>query len=138
MRGKSRDSSLQERASHTYTLRLGQSRNSILYQKKKKKKKKIKSLLFDPSPFLFINFLTLQSPMREREREMVSLFYFVTMKIIQLSCIILVLKKLRIFKIQGCQTYSAMLSFMWRAQFHQKVEMCFSVIVLELLIICIT
>ena len=31
--GKGRSSSLQEGASHTYTLRLNQSRNSILYQK---------------------------------------------------------------------------------------------------------
>ena len=36
MGDKGRDSSLQKRASHTYTLRLGYSRISILYQKKKK------------------------------------------------------------------------------------------------------
>ena len=39
VRGKGRGSNLQEGASHTYILRLGESRNSILYKKKKKKKK---------------------------------------------------------------------------------------------------
>ena len=34
MWGKGQSSSLQEGVSHTYTLRLGQSRNSILYKKK--------------------------------------------------------------------------------------------------------
>ena len=40
MGGKGRDSSLKEEASHTYTFRLGYSRNSILYKKIKKKKEK--------------------------------------------------------------------------------------------------
>ena len=39
MGGKGRGSSLQEKASHTYTLKLGQSKISILYHTKKKKKK---------------------------------------------------------------------------------------------------
>ena len=41
-RGKDRGSSLQEKTLHTYTFRLDQSRNFILYQKKKKKGKKRK------------------------------------------------------------------------------------------------
>ena len=42
MGGKGRDSSLKEETSHTYTFRLGYSRNSILYKKRKKKKRKNK------------------------------------------------------------------------------------------------